>query len=540
MQTNFFLIITVAILYFVTGELSLQVLNGKNIVNIGVFAAEGFSLAFALYFGRKVLAGIFLGQLALALFNGVSFEASFMVSLVNTLEAYIAIVLFRKFHLHTELTTFRDILGLGTLILFVLQPFSAIVSNLFLLFFAQVSMEHFFSSVFSWWFGNVMGQMLFTPFLLLLFSNKKKIHFSRFFIYGTLFFIYTYILQIEFAIENSLLLLSLSLPVVVIVMEKEGMEYGALFSVIVALTSSYAVYNKIGAFSINSHFDNVINYNLFVLSHIVIVFSVGILFKERKEYSRRLEETVKQEIRKNQQQQLLMLQQSRLAQMGEMISMIAHQWRQPLNNLSLINQLLITKYAKGNLDDTAMEYFKENSKKQINLMTTTIDDFRNFFKKENQPKEFCIYNVIEDVIDMTEAVYTKNGIEIVLEIEKNYKVMGYANGVAQVLLNIINNAKDALIERGISEKKIVITTHKVESDKLKIVIRDNAGGIPLEIMDKIFDPYFSTKEEKNGTGLGLYMSKMIIQKQIKGSIDVCNDSAGAMFVIHMPGLKGEC
>jgi signal transduction histidine kinase len=421
---------------------------------------------------------------------------------------------------------------------FILQPFSAFFSNFILNLFGYVTIGNFFHSTFSWWFGNVMGQLLFTPFLLLLFNNYKKINLLNLVFYGIVFFAYIYIIQIVISINNSLLLLSLSLPVIIVIMVYKGIVYGALFSVLVAIVSSYSMYLGIGVFSIGSIIDNILNYNLFVLAHISIIFTIGILFEERKRYAMILEETIAKEVKKNQEQQILMFQQSRLAQMGEMISMIAHQWRQPLNNLSLINQLLISKYNKNKLDDEVMNYFKTNSKKQIDLMSSTIDDFRNFFKKENREEEYFINNVIDDVLNITEAVYVSSGIKIEFTAQENYKLFGSANALSQVILNIINNAKDALTESAVKDKKITITVEK-HDENIAISLQDNAGGIPLEIIDKIFDPYFSTKNDKNGTGLGLYMSKMILQEQLKGTIEVKNSAVGAHFIIYLPQKKGK-
>ncbi len=535
-MNNTILVLILACLYFITGKLSLELLNGDNIINIGIFAAEGIALAFALYYGKKVLFGIFLGQLMLALSSEVPLGASLAISAINTIEAYVAIVLFNRFHLNTALVRFRDVVGLVVLILFVLQPLSALSSNTVLLFFHQITADSFLHYSFSWWFGNVMGQLLFTPFFLLMLHDFKKIDKIDFSLYGIVFGVYFYLLQIGLVIENALLLLSLSLPVILIVIARKGIVYGMLLNVVVAVIASYSVYLDIGVFAVNSYINNLINYNLFVLAHLSIAFAVGMLLEERKMYAKTLEKKVASEVKKNQQQQLMMLQQSRLAQMGEMISMIAHQWRQPLNNLSLINQLLISKYAKGKLNDEALEYFKSNSKKQINLMSTTIDDFRNFFKKENNAKAFVLNDVISEVLNMTAAIYTCNGIKIEFNPQENFQLYGNANGLAQVILNIINNAKDALIESSQEEKKIKISID-TNDDDIVLCIQDNAGGIDAQIIDKIFDPYFSTKQDKNGTGLGLYMSKMIIQEQLNAKIEVYNDAEGANFVIHLP--KGE-
>ena len=243
-----------------------------------------------------------------------------------------------------------------------------------------------------------------------------------------------------------------------------------------------------------------------------------------------LETRVEEEVEKNKQQQLLMLQQNRLAQMGEMISMIAHQWRQPLNTLAILNQTLVLKYRRGKLDDTLIETFKENSKKQISQMSNTIDDFRDFFKPEKEKIEFCINDVMHHVLEILKPVLEINSITILFEEEGRLSIIGYPNELGQAILNLISNAKDALLENDVQDKQISIALKKTDT-AIELLVGDNAGGIPEEIMDKIFDPYFSTKVEKNGTGLGLYMTKMIIEEHMGAVLSISNDDRGAVFKI---------
>jgi len=333
-------------------------------------------------------------------------------------------------------------------------------------------------------------------------------------------------------ITNPFLLLSLTLPVNLIIVSKKGICYGFLISVCLAIIASYSVFIGVGAFYVGSEIDNIINYNLFILAHITIILTVGILFDERKRYANTLQERIKIEVDKNKEQQLLMIQQNRLAQMGEMISMIAHQWRQPLNSLALINQLIIMKYDKNKLDDEAMEYFKNKSKKQITIMSETIDDFRNFYQTEKEKKEFSINDAIIKPIELTQQICTKLNIEVNFTRGDDYILLGHANILSHAVLNIINNAKDAFFDKQISDKKIEIAVKEDESNII-IMIEDNAGGIPDKIIDKIFDPYFSTKEDRNGSGLGLYMSKMIIQEDFNAKIKVANENDGAVFKIYI-------
>ena len=225
-----------------------------------------------------------------------------------------------------------------------------------------------------------------------------------------------------------------------------------------------------------------------------------------------------------------MIQQNRFAQMGEMISMIAHQWRQPLNNLSLIFQTFIFKYQMQKLDDETLKQLAQESKNQIDFMSGTIDDFRDFFKPSREKSEFLLDEVIRESVDIIKPVLKKEGISIILSLDEKIRLFLYASELKQVLINILNNAKDALNESDKEEKQIKVSTIQ-ESDHVKIKISDNAGGVPDEIIDRIFDPYFSTKTDKNGTGIGLYMSKKIVEEYLEGTLSVVNENNGAIFKI---------
>ena len=243
-----------------------------------------------------------------------------------------------------------------------------------------------------------------------------------------------------------------------------------------------------------------------------------------------LEIKIQREVEKNKQQQLLMLHQSRLAQMGKMISMIAHQWRQPLNNLALINQSIILKYMRGKLNDELMDYFKENSNKQITQMTNTIDDFRDFFKPEKEKVNFNLDSAINQCLEIISPVLKKEEIKLNLSLDKYCIIDGYPNEFGQAILNIISNGNDVLLENNIEDKQIDITLSQ-NNTQILLTISDNGGGIADNVIDKIFDPYFSTKNEKNGTGLGLYMTKLIIENHMNGIINVSNNDKGAVFII---------
>lgn len=232
-----------------------------------------------------------------------------------------------------------------------------------------------------------------------------------------------------------------------------------------------------------------------------------------------------------------MFQQSRHAQMGEMIAMIAHQWRQPLNVLSLFIQKHYIRFKKGILKDEDFESFISKSMEQIDNMNNTIEDFRSFFKPKKEEKVFNLNDSIKKTISLIEPMLYQNNIELNIDCKEDIKIKGYPNEFGQAVINIIKNAHDALIENGIEKKLIDIKVIENE-ETIDIKIKDNAGGIPQEKFDDIFMPYYSTRD-KNGTGLGLYMTKMIIEDHMGDKIDVFNDKEGAVFTISVKRIDKE-
>jgi len=274
---------------------------------------------------------------------------------------------------------------------------------------------------------------------------------------------------------------------------------------------------------------------LFFLVVLIAYLRQRKLSKKIEELNSSLEERIEEALEENRQQQALMLHRNRLANMGEMISMIAHQWRQPLNNLSLLNQLLVAKYRQGKIDDEMMEYFSSNSRKQIDQMSRTIDDFRNFYKPEKEKKRFCIEESIQKLLELIKLNFSSERIEIRYQGEGCHYFVGYPNEFSHAILNILNNARDALIEHNFSASRIINIQVAKRDDEVQIRICDNAGGIAPEILPRIFDPYFSTKNEKNGTGLGLYMTNIIITEHMESAIEVENTEEGACFLIRLKG-----
>ena len=250
-----------------------------------------------------------------------------------------------------------------------------------------------------------------------------------------------------------------------------------------------------------------------------------------------LETQVKEQIEKNRQQEMILFQQSRHAQMGEMISMIAHQWRQPLNVLSLLSQNVVFKYKLQKLDDKVMDEFKEDCMRQIMQMSKTIDDFRDFFKPDKSKKVFDIKQALSHTVEMVKPIVAAHGVAISFQSEEHLMVESYPNEFGQSIINILNNAKDVLLEScGDFSKQIKVIAKRMEDERILITIEDNGGGIDASVMPYIFEPYFSTKGAQHGTGLGLYMSKIIIEEHMHGNIQVTNTSKGACFEIILEGI----
>ena len=233
------------------------------------------------------------------------------------------------------------------------------------------------------------------------------------------------------------------------------------------------------------------------------------------------------------EQEDIMIAQSRHAAMGEMISMIAHQWRQPLSIISMnANNIM----ADIELDIVNNNSLQENSAEiiaQTQELSKTIDDFKNFFRPIKTTENILPEDIFNETFKVIGKSLENHSIKIVKHFNNGKKITTYSRELMQVLINIIKNAKEILIENNIENKQITISIEK-KSDIISIKICDNAKGIPKKIINQIFNPYFSTKAEQNGTGLGLYISKTIVEKHLQGTIEAYNEKDGACFEIQLP------
>jgi len=233
--------------------------------------------------------------------------------------------------------------------------------------------------------------------------------------------------------------------------------------------------------------------------------------------------------------------QSRHAAMGEMISMIAHQWRQPLSVIAMEANNILADIEFDELQINTLNKEMKDILHQTRHLSKTIDDFKDFFRP-GKPKEKCqVQDIMEECFAIIGKSLENNNISMHKNYQSNQGILIYSRELLQVLVNIIKNAKDALLEKKETDRQLsveIIETKAEKIESLQISITDNAGGVKKELQQKIFEPYFSTKGVQSGTGLGLYMSKLIIEKHMNGKIAVHNTKDGACFIIQLP-LDGQ-
>ena len=252
--------------------------------------------------------------------------------------------------------------------------------------------------------------------------------------------------------------------------------------------------------------------------------------KELERLNHQLEERVETALTELRQKDQLLIQQSRLAGMGEMINNIAHQWRQPLNNVGLIIQNLQISHEAGTLRVEEMRSEVDKAMDIILHMSQTIDDFRNFFRQDKEQHTFVVNKVVKRIINFVKTSLESSDIRLELEESGPVSISGFQNEYAQALINVVGNARDALLERGVPDPCISIRVG-CENGRSLVAVRDNAGGIDAAILPRVFDPYFTTKPPGKGTGIGLYMSKVIIEQHMGGTLSVRNVGGGAEFTL---------
>ena len=314
-----------------------------------------------------------------------------------------------------------------------------------------------------------------------------------------------------------------------------------LFTQLVQTNINLATINKEVSDSLYGFSLKILGFFLFVLACMFLILSKAITDSINSAYNSlenlvaqktielqtlndNLQKSIEYEVKQNQQKDLFLYQQARLASMGEMIHNIAHQWRQPLNSLTLLIQSFKTKYDQGKFDKEFLYARTEYGLKIAKNMSETIESFSTFFRPDREKTYFSIKKALLDSLDLLSGVLYEESIQVSTNAQEDFEILGYENAFTQVVFVLLNNAIDAFKEskqKAQDTRLIEINITPCDSN-LTIVVKDNAGGIQLDDIQKIFEPYFTTKHKSVGTGIGLYMAKQIIEKQFFGSIEVQN------------------
>ncbi len=245
-----------------------------------------------------------------------------------------------------------------------------------------------------------------------------------------------------------------------------------------------------------------------------------------------LENIVKKEVEANREKERMMVIQSRQASMGEILESVAHQWKQPLNTVNLL-LYEIQELAKAQMPFAEIDAKIQDVYGVIRFMSDTINDFRSFFIPSREKKYFRMEDAIKQTVRFLEPEFRHAGIQVKMDLEEDAVLCGFQNELTQVLLNILNNARDAISAGRVSNPFVQIGLRKMNQCAV-IRIGDNAGGIPEELLPEIFTAYVSTKSEGKGTGLGLYIAKTIVERNFSGKISCRNSEEGAVFMIEIP------
>lgn len=262
--------------------------------------------------------------------------------------------------------------------------------------------------------------------------------------------------------------------------------------------------------------------------------------KTIRQLNNTLEIKINDEIEKNRQKDMLLFEQSKFSALGEMIENIAHQWRQPLNIVSMLFQKIKRSYKNNALNDETMNKLITQALDTVDYMSQTIDNFRSQFEPNREKEKYNLSSTIANTVALVDNSFNILGITIEVDILASIDLYGFPQDLKQILLNLLNNAKDAITLNSIQNGKILIKAGYTDNqEKIVIKVEDNGGGINKEYIDKIFEPYFTTKHKSQGTGIGLYMSKQIVEKHLGGTITVSSSNTNTCFNIIFPLSKKD-
>jgi signal transduction histidine kinase len=274
---------------------------------------------------------------------------------------------------------------------------------------------------------------------------------------------------------------------------------------------------------------------IFLIAGIFLIFILAMITKRTEKIFLKYKTNMIEETKKSKQQLLLVQHQNKLAALGEMLGNISHQWKQPLNAIGLSLSKLILLDENGKLSKEILVSSLARMEKNIMYLSRTIDVFRDFFKPDSKHHEFDVKSLVQDTIFIVQDSFLDKHIDLSFYCEEGIMLQGDKQKLEQVILNILNNAKDALRSNDIKDAKVRVDV-KLSQSRVIISIEDNALGIEEAIKDKVFAPYFTTKFKSQGTGVGLYMSKMIVENNFDGTLTFKNQNGGVVFTITIPLL----
>lgn len=279
-------------------------------------------------------------------------------------------------------------------------------------------------------------------------------------------------------------------------------------------------------------FETILQNQQFIFIFLLIALSLLFFIISKISYNKKLEKEVNKQLNELRQKDKLLIAQSKLAAVGETLAHIAHQWKQPLSQINSVVANIEADFEDKKLDSEKLEEHLNEIEKLTFYMSDTIESFNNYLQPNEEQEIFSIKEAFDNAFALVYKLFESKQIECKFEIQEDSKVVGVKKEFVQAILVILNNAKDVLVDNNIENPKINIFIGR-EENKAYLEISDNGGGIPQEYFEKIFDPYFTTKPHSQGTGHGLCMAKMIVEKSMHGNLKVENESLGAKFSIEL-------
>lgn len=526
---------SVALVYFVSARVVSPLSLSESESVFAIWPPTGIALSAFFIFGKKIWPGIFIGAFVLN-YTLTPFAPSAQIAITNTLGPWIGFQLLVRFADQAIFESLRNMVTFFVIII-VASIVTAAGGGFALWLHGFVRAEDLFTIWSGWFLGDLIGFLLIPPLVSSLRTERKSFKlifsFEGFFMLGSLMLIGAITFgplevfdMVEFPGEYFLL------PPLIWV----ALRFGPFMAVIALMSVAFI---SIGGtiFGYGPFIRSDPNHSLLLLQSFNGILSVTILLMAS--IIREKEVAWKAERESNDR---AIIEQSKLALVGEMVGAIAHQWRQPLNALGVNIQLIQDEYEYGELNRQTVDEKVADSMRQIEYMSHTIDDFRNFVKPSREKSSFLLGHAIQSSVNLVYIFFKNKNIDICLEehtsTEKNIQVMGVSNEFSQSIINILNNAKDAILDRKknyveFTDRGKIIITIDMENSYVRITIEDNGGGISEEILDQVFEPYMTTKG-KNGTGIGLSMAKTLIENTMGGNISVENGREGARFIIRLP------